>query len=217
VSRAVDLGPGDDDIYPSGIDNVDCGTGTDTIHLQAYGHPPHPTGHLIGLLVFGGAGDDVRVGRPGSDHPEGETGNDTLHGREGDDLLYAQKGNDNLTAARATTSCKAAADATSSTAAVATTPSPAASTPTHSSAAPATTASSPSTPAHATTSNAAPATAIIDSKELVHNCEHIGRRTQGPYAPGAPDPLDATRNDEIARVPGADGWGATDRTGGRPP
>ena len=85
---------------PATVDVIDAEPANDTLTIDALaGDDVVDASGLaataIGLVIDGGAGDDVLIGG---------AGNDRLFGRDGDDVLIGGPGVDASTVARATTS-----------------------------------------------------------------------------------------------------------------
>lgn len=76
---------GEADDIGADVENVDCGTGDDTV-----------TGNDLDNVIDGGAGDDVLSGGAGNDELFGGAGDDTLNGDAGDDTLDGAAGTNTL-------------------------------------------------------------------------------------------------------------------------
>ena len=82
---------GEGDNVRNDIEGVVGGSGDDSIGADNSNLDPS-----LGVLFYGGAGNDLLRGFGGSDTLIGGEGSDTLEGQGGDDFLYAQQGQDDI-------------------------------------------------------------------------------------------------------------------------
>ena len=62
--------------------------------IDASAHPGGPAGALwtVGIVAYGGAGDDLIIGTQTGDHLAGGSGDDTILGQRGADVIYGDNG-----------------------------------------------------------------------------------------------------------------------------